>query len=211
MSQPFLHSDIVYEDLDIGRFHCPDCGEPRDYTLRRARRFFMASRLRVCALEPLGIQVHCKACGNHWDKEVLQQDPARKEKEWNDDYFFACLDCWLETALADGDFSPREMEAFIQAAKAELSRDLNKAKILERAHLMRESPSLAGLYLGRVLARISDVGRESILRGAWQIANADGKPGEAVQTRLVKLAEDLRMSDVHVVGLLTEMKEHGLL
>lgn len=201
MSKPFLHSEIVTEDLENGHFHCPNCVEQKDFSLRRPRRYLMASRLRVCELEPLDIQVHCRGCEGSWGKEVLQQDPAQKERKWHDDYFFACLDCWLETALADGDFSPREMEAFTRVAKDDMSWDLDPDKIRERAHKLRELPNLSGYYLDRILARVSDVGRECILRGAWKISNADGAPTEAVKAHLVKLAEDLRMSDVHVMGL----------
>ncbi|MEM6296322.1 MAG: zinc ribbon domain-containing protein [Myxococcota bacterium] len=67
-----------------GVFNCPRCGPQRQFTHRKAKRWFTLYFIPVIPLGTAGEFIECDACGESFGTEVLSYDPAAERAEMVD-------------------------------------------------------------------------------------------------------------------------------
>jgi hypothetical protein len=64
-----------------GLFNCPRCGPQRQFTHRKANRWFTLYFIPVIPLGTAGEYIECSQCAGTYGMEVLQYDPAAERAE----------------------------------------------------------------------------------------------------------------------------------
>jgi DNA-directed RNA polymerase subunit RPC12/RpoP len=65
-----------HRTVNTGTFHCPKCGDIRQYKHRTGRRFFHLFYIPLIPLKASTEHVRCATCHTRYRPEIIAQAPA---------------------------------------------------------------------------------------------------------------------------------------
>jgi len=188
---------------DRGTFHCPQCATQRQYATKRVRRFFTLYFIPLIPLDQVAQYVECEGCRGTFNMSVLSFDPQAQHEAFMAEFQIAVRDVLVQTMLADGDISPKEVEA-IQVICA----DIGGFQLTpEAVHTLAEQATTRNESVIDTIRRqapmLNNNGKEAVIRAAAMVAIADGEFDEREQRFLAALGRTMEMSDAHVHGVVS--------
>lgn len=180
-----------------GNFHCPSCG-PQTYNHRSVRRFFTLYFIPVIPLDLVGEYIECDRCSGTFTTDVLSYRPQQNDRRFEAEFEIAVRRVMVMMCLADGTVDDEEIETirrvFGRIAKREISEEEVSDEIVEA---MQQGGSV-GDYLGTVVGRLNNAGKELIVKAAFFVAAADGDFAESEQALLGEIGRALELRPGHV-------------
>jgi hypothetical protein len=188
--------------MEAGKFHCPDEGGDRTYTLRETRRWFTVFFIPVLPLKFLGHIVECDACHTQFDRSTLL-NPTSATMEHKIEVAARSL----LGAVAVGHASihgqaVRELEAFLGTPAYCASDLVAHARIQNEAQRAEVLAAAGGL--------LDPAGRESLLMAAARASVVGGCIGEAHRALLAEGGAALGMTRAHVEGVIVVAERSGV-
>ena len=193
---------VTKKIVSTGQFYCPRCASHRGYKLRRPKKWGHLYWIPIIPMEELGRYVECEGCNGAYQEIVLQHDPERAQREFEDN--IARMLCQIMSLMAGErdrvslrlsdqiaasirDILKIEMSpAAIQAAVSNGANDLQSVL----SDIEQQAPSLS--------AR----GKDMVLRAA--IAAASLPLTEPRHAFAAEIGKRLGMMPAHVSGVLAE-------
>ncbi|WP_232668145.1 zinc ribbon domain-containing protein [Pseudonocardia sp. TRM90224] len=187
---------VLYKVLATGSFHCPQCGCDRSYRSVRARRWFTFFFIPVILLQTLGDYVQCDTCGSYFDEIVLTVPTREQLHQW----LPQAVRVMLVTVVRDAAVAD-------PAAREEAATAIADAGLpgYNRRHLDVDLATLPGdvaSMFGEWVEYLGLEGREYLLTTAATIVTRDGHFSEQRRRLIDYMGAVLRMSPMHVVGVL---------
>jgi hypothetical protein len=180
--------------MEAGRFHCPNEGGDRTYTLREMRRCFTVFFVPVLPLKELGNVVECDSCHAQYDEVTLRM-PTSATMEHKIEV--AARSLLGAVAASDSQAEPgavRELETFL-GTPAYCASDLVAHSRIQTEAQRSEAMTAAGSLL-------DPAGRESLLMAAARAAVIDGRIGDAQREVIIDCGLALGMTIAHVEGVM---------
>lgn len=188
-----------------GDFHCPSCAEKRAYEQKRVRRFFTLYFLPIIPLDLLGEYVECAGCKGTFDLAVLGYDPDKEDAAFEAQFQSAVRRVMVLMMLADGKIDDEEIETIRTVYGRLADKEVTRAEIEREANEATKDGRGLRPYLGSVLGRLNDHGKELVVKAAFLVAAADGKITDEETTLLAELASALEMSPSHFKGVVDDL------
>ena len=185
-----------------GMFHCPRCGA-QSYKHKRVRRFFTLYFVPLVPLDLLGEYVECQGCYSTWDPEIL--GVQREDEAFAAEFELAIRRVMVLMMLADGVVDDDEVDTIKQIYAQLAESELTDAQVADEIAAAERDGVGLDAYLGALVARLNDSGKELVVRAAWMVAAADGQFSPEEQALLKQIGDVLEMSPTHVDGVLAEM------
>lgn len=180
--------------MEAGRFHCPNEGGDRTYTLREMRRYFTVFFLPLVPVKSLGHVVECDSCHAQYGEITLRM-PTSKTIEQRIEVgarsllgAIAASDSHLEDAAV------RELEVFL-GSPTHCASDLASLGRIQTEGQRTEALAEAG-------ALLDPVGRESLLMAAARASVVDGRIGDRQRSLITAAGTALGMTAAHIEGVL---------
>jgi tellurite resistance protein len=184
-------STLSEDVLEEGRFGCPVCGEEARYQLLHVQRFQTRYFVPVWPLADYGEHVRCQGCWTRFRLEVLDVDAAETRARLGKQAAGLAARVLALVAIADGTAADGQL-AVAREVLGEIAADPPGA---DELRALIEDPAAAG---ARVAVELESLGQSLppwvktlLVRGAFQVASADGVVTAEEQRVVAKLAQAL--------------------
>lgn len=192
----------VQRRRDSGEFTCPDCREPRTYSLKEVRRFFTLYFIPLIPLDSRGSFVECDACGAAFTPDVLAWNPNEDNELFLAAYCNAVKRIMVLMMLADGAIDNDEILAIRKIFESLTGHPLSVDEVDAEVAASRQDGLGVADYLPPLLGSLNDQGKERILLAAHHVAMADGAYPPEEQQFVLSIGQALEMTPAHVRGVL---------
>ena len=190
---------------DRGTFNCPRCASPQPYNHKRVRRFFTLYFIPVIPLDKLGEYVECPTCQGTYDVEILDYDPSQENLQIEAFFHIAVKQVMIAMLLADGIIDDSEVK-MLQSVYLELTgTQIPEEELREEISVIQASGSSALDLIKELTPQLNDPGKETVMRAAYSIANADGRIDDTESTLLAELGDGMGLTTAHMQGILAEI------
>ncbi len=190
-----------------GTFNCPQCASPQPYNFKRVRRFFTLYFIPVIPLDKLGEYIECPSCQGTYDVEILNYDPSQEGLQIEAFFFIAVKQVMIAMLLADGIIDDGEVK-MLQSVYLDLTgTEIPEEELREEIAVIQASGSSALQLIQELSPQLNDPGKETVMRAAYAIANADGRIDDTESTLLAEIGDGLGFTTAHMQGLLSSMNE----
>jgi len=190
-----------------GTFNCPQCTSPQPYNFKRVRRFFTLYFIPVIPLDKLGEYIECPSCQGTYDVEILNYDPSQEGLQIEAFFFIAVKQVMIAMLLADGIIDDSEVK-MLQSVYLDLTgTEIPEEELREEIAVIQASGSSALQLIQELAPQLNDPGKETVMRAAYAIANADGRIDDTESTLLAEIGDGLGFTTAHMQGLLSSMNE----
>lgn len=190
-----------------GTFNCPQCASPQPYNFKRVRRFFTLYFIPVIPLDRLGEYIECPSCQGTYDVEILNYDPSQEGLQVEAFFFIAVKQVMIAMLLADGIIDDSEVK-MLQSVYLDLTgTEIPEEELREEIAVIQASGSSALQLIQELAPTLNDPGKETVMRAAYAIANADGRIDDTESTLLAEIGDGLGFTTAHMQGLLSSMNE----
>jgi zinc-ribbon family len=196
---------VTKKVVSTGQFYCPRCANHRSYKLRRPKKWGHLYWIPIIPMEEFGRYVECDSCRGAFQEIVLQHDPVRAQRNFEDD--IARTLCQV-MALMAGETDAASLRLADQIAAS--VRDILKIEISPAA--IQDALSNGATDLDAVLGNVerqapalSTRGKELVLRAAVDVAAPLTERRHALAA---EIGRRLGMMPAHVSGVLAEFAAH---
>ncbi len=190
-----------------GTFNCPQCASPQPYNFKRVRRFFTLYFIPVIPLDKLGEYIECPSCQGTYDVEILNYDPSQEGLQIEAFFFIAVKQVMIAMLLADGIIDDGEVK-MLQSVYLDLTgTEIPEEELREEIAVIQASGSSALQLIQELSPQLNDPGKETVMRAAYAIANADGRIDDTESTLLAEIGDGLGFTTAHMQGLLSSMNQ----
>ena len=178
--------------LEVGRFHCPQCGGEEEYERVRAQRHAGAHVVPFGRRGEAVDYVECRRCRGAFEPGVLTQPPTRRDA-FSVAFGDALMAAMTAVARADGPVSEHELAA-MRASMTALS---GVVLTLDDARRIVDSDggddvATAERQLEHLEPLLSARGKEAIVASVLETARADGSPTPEVSAAVRRIASAMR-------------------
>jgi hypothetical protein len=194
---------VTKKIVSTGQFYCPRCASHRGYKLRRPKKWGHLYWIPIIPMEEFDRYVECEGCNGAYQEIVLKHDPARAQRDFEDNvsHMLCQIMCLMagerdsvslglsdQIAASVRDILKIEMSpAAIHAAMSNGANDLQTVL----SNVEQQAPSL------------SDRGKDMVLRAA--LAAAPLPLTEPRRAFAGEIGKRLGMMPAHVSGVLAEV------
>ncbi len=190
-----------------GTFNCPQCASQQPYNYKRVRRFFTLYFIPVIPLDKLGEYIECPSCQGTFDTAILSYDPSQESQQIEAFFFIAVKQVMIAMLLADGVIDDREVK-MLQSVYHELTgTEVPEDELREEIAVIQGAGSTALELIEGLAPQLNDSGKETVMRAAYSIANADGVIDDTESTLLAEIGDGLGFTTAHMQGLLSSMSQ----
>ncbi|MEZ4260776.1 MAG: TerB family tellurite resistance protein [Polyangiaceae bacterium] len=187
-----------------GELACPTCQAQTTYRARRVRRFLSLYFVPLVPLGVMGDYLECTTCLDTFDVDAAEGGEAAARRSLAR-FHGAVLRVMVWMMLADGEIDPEERRAIFdlydKLTGAALGDDALSAEI---AACERADASITE-YLGSLVGRLNDEGKDTVLRAAICVAGADGRVDAREALLLREIGAALEVSPARQQALLAEL------
>jgi len=193
---------VTKKVVSTGQFYCPRCANHRSYKLRRPKKWGHLYWIPIIPMEEFDRYVECDGCKGAYQEIVLQHDPSRAQRDFEDNV--SRMLCQIMVLMA-GERDSVSVRLSDQIAGS--VRDILKIEISPAAihAAMSNGANDLQTVLGNVEQQaptLSARGKDMVLRAA--IAAAPLPLTEARRTFAAEIGKRLGMMPAHVSGVLAE-------
>lgn len=186
-----------------GEFHCPTCNTTQGYGLKRVRRFFTLYFIPVIPLNMLGEYVECTGCKDSYKTQVLDNDPAANQEQFEAEYQTAVKKVMMHILLADGVVDDAEISMAANIFQQVSGREISESALREEIVALQNSNGSFLDSLGNVRGFLNDEGKEVVIKAAYYVAMADGEFQQEEQQMVADIGQALGMTPAHVKGVVS--------
>lgn len=186
--------------LEVGRFHCPQCGGEEEYELVRAQQHAGAHVVPFGRRAEAVDYVECCRCHGTFEPGVLTQPPTRRDA-FSVAFGSALMAAMTAVARADGPVSEAELAA-MQASMTALS-----GVVLSRDDARRmvdvdggDDVASAEHRLAHLEPLLSARGKEAIVRSVLTTALANGRLTPEASAAVSRIAHVMRTAPPPLEG-----------
>lgn len=176
--------------VDSGHFHCPSCGEQREYKLRHVRRFLTLYFIPLIPLDLIGRFVKCKVCSSEFEEAILTFDPEAAHQE----FLTELKRVMILMALADGEVDGAETAVIHRIYEDMSGVPLSAEQIAEEAHLAATAKTDLATYVKGIAPTLSAEAKVIVIKVAFEVASAGGTLTPGRQHQLMNLPDALGIS-----------------
>jgi len=194
---------------DKGQFHCPQCNGQTEYQLKRVRSFFTLYFIPLIPLNKLGEYVECPRCQGTYDIGILDYDPGQESAKFEALFFVAVKQVMIGMLLADGHIDDDEVLMLQSQFRDLTGSDISEQDLREEIAEIEKSGSDPLELVGGLAGGLNDSGKETVIRAAYAIANADGEFDASEVVMLQNIGKSLGLSNAHLNGILQELAQGG--
>lgn len=180
--------------MEAGKFHCPNEGGDRTYTLREMRRWFTVFFIPVLPLTILGDVVECDACNAQFDRATLRNPTSATMEHKIEVAARSLLGAVAAGAAATEQPAVRELEGFL-GTPAYCASDLVAHARIQNGPQRAEALTAAGGLL-------DPAGKESLLMAAARASVVEGRIADAHRNLLMEAGSALGMTPAHIEGVM---------
>jgi tellurite resistance protein len=190
---------------ETGNFFCPQCNGQTPYQLKRVRRFFTLYFIPLIPLDKVGEYIECPRCQGTFDIGILDYDPSLEGAKFEALFFVAVKQVMIGMLLADGHIDDNEVlmlqSQFQQLTGAEVTEQDLREEIAE----IQKSGTNPLELVGGLASGLNATGKETVIRAAYAIANADGNFDPSEVALLQQIGQSLDLTTAHLNGILQEL------
>lgn len=193
---------------DSGNFHCPECRSPRSYTHHKVRRFFTLYFIPVIPLDLVGEYVECDVCVGTFHPDVRNFRPqlqAPDNRQFNAEFHTAIKRIMVMMCLADGVVDDEEIETIKQIYGRLAKREISDEEVSDEIVAAMQANASVSDYLGGIVARLNDAGKEAVVTAAFYVAAADGEFQDEEQDLLEQIGQALELRPSHLNRILDKL------
>lgn len=183
-----------------GQFHCPNCGGDREYTHKRARRFFTLFFLPVIPLGTVGEAVRCATCRKRFDPAVLRLPTSAQMS----DALLAGARAIAVVMLRAGGTSPSAVSTAVATVRQAGALQYDESQLEADLRLPTEATDAA---LRTLTTQTALPARESYLASAVRIALADGPLSPAEREAALAIGNSVGLSEAHAQGVIVTVEQ----
>jgi hypothetical protein len=193
---------VTKKIVSTGQFYCPRCASHRSYKLRRPKKWGHLYWIPIIPMEEFDRYVECEGCNGAYQEIVLQHDPERGQREFEDNV--SRMLCQIMSLMAGerGSVSLRLSDQIAASIRDILKIEMSPAAI-------HAAVSNGATDLQTVLSNIehqapalSARGKDMVLRAA--LAAAPLPLTEPRRAFAAEIGKRLGMMPAHVSGVLAE-------
>jgi tellurite resistance protein len=188
---------------DSGSFHCPVCG-PQSYTHHTVRRFFTLYFIPIIPLDVIGTYIECGRCDRSYHPDVLSFRP-QPDRRFEAEFEIAVRRTMVMMCLADGVVDDEEIETIRRVFGRIAKREISEEEVSDEIVKAMQQGGTVGQYLGGVVGRLNDAGKEMVVKAAFLVAAADGDFAESEQALLGEIGRALHLRPGHVDKIVNGM------
>lgn len=193
---------VTKKVVSTGQFYCPRCANHRAYKLRRPKKWGHLYWIPIIPMEEFDRYVECEGCKGAYQEIVLQHDPVRAQRDFEDNVSRMLCQVMCLMAGERDSVSPHLSDQVAASVRDILKIEMPPAAI-------QAVMSNGGNDLQAVLSNVeqqarllSDRGKDMVLRAA--LAAAPLPLTEARRTFASEVGKRLGMMPAHVSGVLAE-------
>lgn len=180
--------------MEAGKFHCPNEGGDRTYTLREARRWFTVFFVPLLPLKVLGNVVECDSCAAQYDQSTLRMPTSATMEHGIEVAARSLLGAVAAADTATEKSAVRELESFL-GTPAYCAADLVAHARIQNDAQWAEALTSAGTLL-------DPAGREGLLMAAARASVSDGQIRDVHRKILTAGGTALGMTPAHIEGVM---------
>jgi len=196
----------VKRRIDVGEFHCPQCGSQQPYQRMSVRKHGHVYWIPLFGMGDPVEYVECRTCSGQFVPEVLERQSAGEEA-FHKAFFMATVATMVAVAAADGRVEDSEVTAIQGVLERFLGSAIDRTMIEEWAsESADETWARAEFLLTSICPALDDRGREMLVRTAFHITAADGDIVDAEMEAVQRVAAALQLSPAHLSGILGSLK-----
>jgi uncharacterized tellurite resistance protein B-like protein len=206
----FFGTGPVRSTLKEGHFNCPQCESSVPYRHRKVTKFFTLFFLPIFPVGSPIEYVECGRCNNTFIPRVLDNNSGSGSGS-NDDFMAiyeqAIRHSMVRVMLADGHIDEQEKVRVREVINQFGHNDLTMSELENYIDKVKREGEDVETYLKKVGPSLNDHGKESIVRVALSVADADGHIDDSEIRMITQMANAMEMSSAHLRGIIAEFKE----
>jgi tellurite resistance protein len=191
----------VRSTVNTGTFYCPVCKQKAPYKYIENRAFGHLFFIPLLPLGSDGEYVECQRCRRPFHPDVLAYDPEEEQKQFIGEYEKLLLKSMQLAAAADSCISDAEIRAICGLYKQVAGENLDPTRVTIESERMRYLPNEAYGEAKRLAPKISDPGKEILIRAVIVVAFSDGDPSTSEYKCIYQLSQALQMTEAHFQGI----------
>ena len=196
----------VKRRIDVGEFHCPQCGSQQPYQRMSVRKHGHVYWIPLFGMGDPVEYVECRTCGGQFVPEVLERQSSGDDA-FHKAFFMAHVATMVAVACADGRVEKSEVTAIQGVLERFVGSPVERSIIEDwAAGSAEDALAKAEFLLTTISPGLNDEGREVLVRTAFHIAAADGDIVDAEMEAVQRVAAALQLSPAHLSGILGSLK-----
>lgn len=206
----FFGTGPVRSTIKEGHFNCPQCEASVPYRHRKVTKFFTLFFLPIFPVGSPIEYVECGRCNNTFIPRVLEASSS-SGSGGSDDFMAiyekAIRHSMVLVMLADGHIDEQEKVRVQEIINRFGHNDLSMADLdIYIENVKRENEDVE-TYLKKVGPSLNDHGKETVIRVALSVADADGQIDDSEIRMITRMSNAMEMSSAHLKGIIAEFKE----
>ena len=189
----------ITRNITEGVFHCPNCGQDRNYAQKSVRRWFTLFFIPVIPLDTLGEFIECRSCESTYNDQVLSLPTEAQFRATTDDAIRRLL---VGMARADGRITQTEAEYAVALARPLLRSDYTSQGFAVDVRTFVDEDIL--LAMRRFAGMTNEHGKAMVLEVATLLSASDGEIHDAELTMIRDIADALSVPSSYVPGIMQE-------
>ncbi len=190
-----------------GDFHCPQCGDTRNYLQKGVRKFVTLYFIPLFPMKTMGEYVECQACRGTYHPDVLNYDPQAAREQMRTHFCETLKQVMVQVLLADERVHDAEIETVRNLFRKVSGQELGEDELRAEIRSAEASPDRTLEELNRMAAMLGDDSKETIIKAALLVASSDGEIDANERELIQHVAGAIQMSPAHMRGVLAEMHD----
>lgn len=188
-----------------GKFYCLNCSEKTKYLHKQVHQTATAFFISVAKLKLLGEYIECQKCQCTFELGVLDYDPEEEQREFYAEYHRSIKRVLTMMMLADGKIDKKELEFIKHTYSNIIGKKYSDDEINREIQECINNPESLNEYLSAVGHKLSESGKEMIIKVAYWVSLADGEYAKSEQRLLKQISKALDVSSAHLNGIINEL------
>ncbi len=190
-----------------GIFYCLNCSEKTEFLHKQVHQTATAFFISVAKLKLLGEYIECQKCQCTFELGVLDYDPEEEQREFYAEYHRAIKRVLTMMMLADGKVDENELKLVKRTYSSIISEKYSEDEINKEIQECKNNPESLNEYLSSIGHKLSESGKEMIIKVAYWVSLADDEYAESEQRLLKQISKALDISSAHLNGIINEIDQ----
>lgn len=178
-----------------GDFHCPTCGQIREYQLKSRRPFLTLYFIPTVPIGGAEFFVRCRGCRSHWDPAILHLDAdahrEMREQQFGGEAFRSAV----LAAMEGGEMSHERIETLIRIGERLLCEPIDREDVGRLCSSAKQNGITAENYVRSVSGNWDTEQQDFALQAMFVAAAAEGELSESAVRLLASLRQILDLTD----------------
>jgi len=195
---------VTKKVISTGQFYCPGCSNHRNYKLRRPKKWGHLYWIPIIPMDELERYVECDACKGTYREVVLQHDPIRAQREFEQNV--SGMLCQVMSLMANERTgkSMRLSDLIAGSVRDILKVEMTPASIRSAVGPGPAQPETVLTNVERQASTLSERGKDLVLRAA--VLAAPKPLTSSGHALAAEIGRRLGMMPAHVNGVLAEFR-----